>query len=336
MGLIKIKGTEVETSPTWRDLLSKNIQDGQERQRIARELGVSSITLLRWVNSTSNPRMQSLRRLLEVLPQYRSQLMPLIQDEFPDFLHVSVEELPEETQIFVPSTFYGRVFDAYAATPRIQRFWTISNLILQQALEQLDPSKLGMAITIVQCMPPWDDNNIYSLRERAGHGTDPWRKNLEQYAIFLGAESLAGNVVSNSRPRVLQSRDDYQGFLPAHWVEREQSAAGYPLLRSNMIAGCLLVSSTQSGYFTPARLQLIQHYAELLSFVFEPREFYALEQIKLRTMPYYQVQEQHLIGFRQRVSRLMTEAFKEEQPLSLLQAEQMIWQQIERELLIAV
>jgi hypothetical protein len=137
----------------------------------------------------------------------------------------------------------------------------------------------------------------------------------------------------NSRPRVLQSRDDYTGILPAHWVEQEQSAAGYPLLRSNMIAGCLLVSSTQLDYFTATRLQLIQYYAELLSFVFEPHEFYALEHIKLRTMPYYQVQEHYLFGFRRRVSQLMIEALKEGQPLSLLHAEQVIWQQIERELL---
>ena len=326
----------METAPTWRDVLNKIIQDAKERQHIARELGVSAVTLTRWVSNISNPRMQNLRRLLEVLPQQRSQLIPLIKEEFPDFLHVTVEEQQDDMQVFIPSTFYGRVFDAYTATPRIQRFWTISNLILQQALEQLDPSKQGMAITIVQCMPPWDDDNIYSLRERAGHGTDPWRKNLEQYAIFLGAESLAGNVVLNSRPRVLQSRDDYKGILPAHWVEEEQSAAGYPLLRSNMIAGCLLVSSTQPDYFTPIRLQLIQHYAELLSFVFDPREFYDLEYVKLRTMPYYQAQEHYLLGFRQRVSQLMIEALKDGQPLSLLNAEQIVWQRIERELLTAV
>ena len=323
----------METAPTWRDVLAKIIQYAPERQHIARELGVSAVTLTRWASNVSNPRMQNLRRLLEVLPQQRDQLMPLIKEEFPNFLHIVVEESQEDTQTFIPSTFYGRVFDAYTATPRIQRFWTISNLILQQALEQLDPSKLGMAITIVQCMPPWDDNNIYSLRERAGRGTDPWRKNLEQYAIFLGAESLAGNVVLNSRRRVLQSRDDYKGILPAHWVEEEQSAAGYPLLRSNMIAGCLLVSSTQPDYFTAPRLQLIQYYAELLSFVFDPREFYDLEHVKLRTMPYYQLQEQHLLTFRSRVSQFMIEALKDGQPLSLLHAEQIIWQRIERELL---
>jgi len=327
----KVKG--VETSATWRELLGKVIQDTQERQRIAHELGVSIVTLSRWVNNTSNPRTLNLRRLLEVLPQQRGQLLQLIIAEFPDFSNAPVEEVQEDTQDFIPSTFYAQVFDAYTTTPKIQRFWTISNLILQQALEQFDPYQLGMAIMIVQCMPPWDDSYIYSLRERAGHGTTPWSMNLEQHAIFLGAESLAGNVVSNSRPHVLQKRNEYYGIVPAHWVEWEQSAAAYPLLRSSMIAGCLLISSTQPGYFTPTRLQLLQYYAELLSFFFEPHEFYDLQHINLRTMPYYKIQEQHLGSFRQRIARLMAESLKDNQQLSLTQAEQIIWQQIEQELL---
>ena len=312
------------------------MQDAQERQRIGRELGVSSVTLSRWVHNTSNPRAQNLRRLLEVLPQQRSQLVPLINKEFPDFLHISIEDPQEDGQPLIPSMFYGRIFDAYTATPDAQRFWTISNLILQQALEQLAPSKMGVAISIVQCMPPWDDDNIYSLRERVGFGTDPWRKSIEQYPTFLGAESLAGNVVSNSRPSVLQRREDYKGIKPAHWVENEQSAAAYPLRRSNMIAGCLLASSTQPGYFTEARVQLLQHYAELLSFVFEPHDFYALECINLRFMPYYKSQEKFLLSFRMHVSHLMMQAFRESRPLSMLQAEQVVWQQIERELLSIV
>ncbi|MBV9257178.1 MAG: helix-turn-helix transcriptional regulator, partial [Ktedonobacteraceae bacterium] len=195
----------MEAASTWRELLENITQDTQERQRIARELGVSIVTLSRWVHNTTNPRIQSLHRLIEILPQYRSQLQALILAEFPEFMNTPVEDFQEEADTFIPSAFYARVFDAYTTTPRLQRFWTISNLILQQALEQLDPHQLGMAIIIVQCMPPWDDQNIYSLRERAGHGTRPWSMNLEQQAIFLGEESLAGNIVSASRPLALQN-----------------------------------------------------------------------------------------------------------------------------------
>ncbi|MBV9615194.1 MAG: helix-turn-helix transcriptional regulator [Ktedonobacteraceae bacterium] len=326
----------MEAASTWRELLENITQDTQERQRIARELGVSIVTLSRWVHNTTNPRIQSLHRLIEILPQYRSQLQPLILAEFPEFMNTPVEDFQEEAETFIPSTFYARVFDAYTTTPRLQRFWTISNLILQQALEQLDPHQLGMAIIIVQCMPPWEDQNIYSLRERAGHGTKPWSMNLEQQAIFLGEEALAGNIVSASRPLALQNRKEYRGIVPAHWVEWEESAAGYPLLRSSKIAGCLLVSSTQPNYFVPYRTQLIQYYAELLAFVLEPEEFYDLSRINLRTMPYYTEQKKKLVTFRSRVANLMAQSLRDKIPMNLAQAEHIIWQQIEKELLLGL
>mgnify|MGYP003622963833 CR=1 FL=1 len=328
--------TNVEAASTWRELLERIIQDPQERQRIAHELAVTTITLSRWAHSATNPRMQSLHRLLEILPQYRHQLHSLILAEFPEFSDTAIEDIQEETEIFIPSTFYARVFDAYTTTPTLQRFWTISNLILQQALEQLDPHQLGMAIIIVQCMPPWDNQKIYSLRERAGHGTRPWSMNLEQHAIFLGEESLAGNIVTTSRPKALQNRNDYQGIIPAHWVEWEESTAGYPLLLSSKVAGCLLVSSTQLDYFTAPRIQLIQSYAELLAFVLEPHEFYEITQVTLRTMPHSTEQKKKLTTFRRRVADLIAQSLRDKVPMNLALAEQVIWQQIEKELLFHI
>ena len=40
---------EMQQRQTWRDLLAKSIEEPQERQRIARELGVTPVTLMRWV-----------------------------------------------------------------------------------------------------------------------------------------------------------------------------------------------------------------------------------------------------------------------------------------------
>ncbi len=324
----------MEAVSTWRELLEHIIQDNQEKQRIARELGVSVVTLSRWIHNITNPRLQSLHRLLDILPQYRSQLHALILAEFPEFAHTTREDAHEENDNFIPSAFYARVFDAYTTTPKLQRFWTLSNLILQQALEQLDAHQLGMAIIIVQCMPPWENHNIYSLRERAGHGTPPWSMNLEQQSIFLGEESLAGNVVNTSRPIALQNRNEYRGIVPAHWVEWEESATGYPLLRSSKIAGCLLISSTQPNYFTPLHLQLVQHYAELLAFILEPEEFYDLSIVNLRTMPYYTEQKKKLATFRARVAQLMAQALRNRTPMNLTQAEHIVWQQLEREFLL--
>jgi transcriptional regulator with XRE-family HTH domain len=333
MNVFSNKAGDVDTFATWRELLNNVIQDVQERQRIASLLGVNIVTLSRWVHGTSKPRPQHLRRLLNVLPEYREAMHALILREYPDFSLVINGILQEDEQDEIPSEFYARVFNAYAMTPRAQRSWSITNLVLQQALTQLDPNHIGMAITVAQCMPPLLDGKINSLRERTGYGTHPWSINLEAYSVFLGAESLAGYVVSSCHPKILQDSRSHQGIIPAHWVEWEKSAAAYPIFRANKVAGCLLVSCTEPNYFVPSRQKLIQQYADLLVLIFEPDELFDLSLINLRIMPHYRLQEAYLADFRQRVSDLMTRELRKGRPVDLKEAELQIWQQLECELL---
>ncbi len=283
------------------------------------------------MQGTSTPRSQHLRRLLSALPHYRDQLFDLISREDESALAGAGSAAFEEEDE-IPSEFYARVFNAYAMTPQAQRSWSVTNLILQQALAQLDPHQTGMAITVVQCMSPSVDGKVNSLRERTGYGTSPWSMNLEPYAVFLGAESLAGYVASSCYPRVLQNSNEHQGIIPAHWVEWERSAAVYPIARGGKVAGCLLVSCTEPNYFSSTRQKLIQQYADLLVLVFELPEFYDLSQINLRVMPNYQRQAQYLSNFRQRVAECMTTELRKGHPLDLKQAEILIWQELEQEL----
>jgi hypothetical protein len=333
MKLFGGKVSDVEKFHTWRDLLRIIIQDAHEKQRIAQAVGVNNITLSRWVNNASTPRLMHLRQLIPLIPlQYRNTMLDLIRRDFPNFSFANGDEAKEDDQDDIPSEFYGRVFNAYAVTPALQRSWSIMSLILQQALGQLDPHQVGMALTLAQCMPPSLDGKVCSLRERSGHGTYPWSSSLEPYSLFLGAESLAGYVVSSCHPRVIQNSEEQQGVLPAHWVQWERSAAAYPIFRSDRVAGCLLASCTQADYFTPGRQKLLQQYAELLVMVFEPSEFYDFQLINLRVLPYYRVQEKYMANFRQRVSSLMREELRQGRSLDLREAELLVWQQVEREL----
>jgi hypothetical protein len=320
---------------SWRELLGNLIQDPQEKQRIVNEIGVSGITLTRWANNSSNPRLQHLRHLLVSLPsELRSPMLDAIVKEYPDFSVTLGAGLHEDPQDDVPSAFYSRIFSAYAMTPRTQRSWSITNLVLQQALGQLDPNHVGMAITVVQCMPPSLDGKVCSLRERTGYGTHPWSLNLEPYAVFLGAESLAGYVVSSCHPKFIQNSEEHQGIVPAHWVEWERSAAAYPIFRSGKVAGCLVVSCAEPHYFLLYRQKLIQHYAELLVLAFDTSEFHDIHLINLHVMPYYLTQSDYLANFRQRVANLMTECIRDGKPIDLKLAEFTIWQQVEAELLL--
>jgi hypothetical protein len=320
-------------SETWRGLLKSIISDPHEKSRLAELLGVREITLTRWINQESDPRPQNLRNLLNALPEHRERFLDLIREEegFEEFSNAIVDNALQE----IPTQFYARIFAARASTTANMRFWSISNLILQQAIGQLDPDRQGMAIDVVRCMQPSEsDSKIHSLRESVGIGTPPWSGNLEQYAMFLGAESLCGFVVTVCRPAANQNVDDPQNLVPAHKAEYEKSAAVHPILFAGRIAGCLLVSSTQHNYFLSlARLALVEEYANLLALAFEPEDFYEPGAIELRMMPDQLTQKKYFADFRLQVATTMIDAARNKEPVNNIQAEEIVWQRLERELL---
>src|SRR5438876_4060584 len=123
---------------TWRGLLRKILHDPQERQRIANELGINPITLMRWVHNESRPRPQHLRQLLRVLPQYRLILSELLAREFEEFSTIGEDEPVDHVLQEIPSAFYARVLHTRGTIPKMLRFLSMCTLLVPQALEQLD------------------------------------------------------------------------------------------------------------------------------------------------------------------------------------------------------
>jgi len=321
--------------PRWRALFGQIIEDPQERQRLAEELGVKYITLTRWANNTANPRSQNIRNLLAALAQpMRNRLFEAIIEEFPDVISILEGISPEEFTKGIPAEFYDRVLDSYAQLPGYQRYLSITSTVLQQAVGQLAPRNGGIAVTVAQCMPPLSGRKIRSLHERVGKATSPpWKPNLELKAIFLGAESLAGQAVIRQRQQIIQSREENNGLFPAQWVDGEESAIAYPIKRGGKFAGALVVSCTLPNYFTEPRLNLIQGYAKLIALAFEPEDFYDFEQIELRRMPAYREQEERQKGLQQRVFAYMQLATRSGQQIDLLQAQRHVLQVMEEEFL---
>jgi hypothetical protein len=314
---------------SWRDLLKEILSNPAERDRLATEIGVRPITLTRWVTGESEPRQQNLHQLLQALPsEYRDQFLELLKKDFPALAVPTIQAASVELTV----EFFRRVLETRANTPDTLRFWTISRQILQHALRQLDPDRIGMAITVVRCMPPSKDGKVHSLRESEGLGTPPWEGDLSSKAMFLGADSLAGYVVMNSHPATVNNLALDTGLLPAYQAEHEVSAIAWPILFATRIAGCLLLSSRQSGYFaSEGRRLLISDYAHLLALAFEPEEFYPLGIIDLRIMPSVEVQRKYFAHFQQRVLQLMKDSFSTSHSLARAKAELFAWQQLEEE-----
>jgi transcriptional regulator with XRE-family HTH domain len=323
--ICEVKG--LQDSQSWRELLGKIIKDPQEKLRIAHELEISNVTLSRWVSGESNPRPHNLRLLLNILPEYRKVLLDLLPEE----VRKSFQETPEMDGVEqeIPSAFYARVMNSHSNLPAILHYSSVCDVVLQQGLKQLDPNHVGMEITIVKCMYPSKVNKVLSLRESVGRGTPPWTRELEQRTLFLGAESLTGYVVTTGRALAIQNRLEGLNLFPVQWVEWEESAMAHPIMLSDQIAGCLLVSSTQPNYFlSPGRQKLVQRYAELLTIAFNAEDFYDLHQIELGRMPAADVQYEYLATFRRRTAEVMIQ-----HRLGFIDAERLVWQQIEEELL---
>jgi len=320
----------MHNTKTWREVLGAIISEPHEKQRIARALNVSPFTLVHWVQGKATPQTQQMYQLLRALPQQQDALLPSIAEEFEEISQRELASEPETDEI--PSIFYAHVLKGSTTTPLTIHYWSQANIILQQAIVQLDPYRTGMAIRITRCMPPAYDGKIRSLCESVGVGTPPWSGTLEQSALLLGAESLAGYALTSGHSIVIDSPDDYSLF-PIPQREYEASTAAFPIMRANLIAGVLLVASSHSGFFTSASLSLIQSYTNLLALAFETGAFYDPQIFALQTMPPIATQQNYLTTFHQRVADVLARSMQGGQPLNTTQAELQVWQQIEEEFL---
>lgn len=311
----------------WRELLSVLISDPKEKHRLANALGVHPFTLMHWVYGESSPQPQDLGLLYLSLPQHQQVLAPYITEALEYMMHGDAE---------IPSGgFYERISRVRVMTPDAIRFWSLCSLILQQALMQLDPHRQGLALRVMRCMPPHANGKICSLREVMGKGTGPWHDDVEPYALLLGKDSFVGAAMIACRTMVVDELDvlneQHQGWPETTITEASVTIA--PIMRHRGIAGCLLVESTRSGYFTPARLLLIQHYTNLLTSMFDPIEFYPIEQLDLQVMPSPEAQRRHQPSYRQRVAALLKEALHRGEHMDIACAEQIVWRQLEEDFL---
>ncbi len=321
-----------KTNLTWRELLKSLTSDPHEQQRITETLGINIMTLRRWINNETNPRPQNLRLLLNALPHHRRQLVALLAVEFPTFKR-ETNELDDSETGLISAGFYAQLMNLYASVAQHLRAPMMCNLILRQMVKQFDPDLDGLLIVIAQCIPPRPSQKVRSLRLCAGRGTHLWNTYIEQNSQLFGAESLVGYAVSSGHLTMLASREEYLRAFPYDQIEGVESVVAAPIVLADQTVGGIYVASVQTNYFSPLYVSLLQKYVELFCLAFEKDEFFPFSEIVLGMMPPCAQQLPFLATFQTRVKQQMIHAARKNRDITSIQAEQIVWQELENELL---
>jgi len=253
--------------------------DRSEIARVARELEVTENTIYRWMNGSSEPRPLHLRNLPDVLPEHRNTLFYAIRQTFPDALDTPFVAIQE-----VSKDIYCQVLEhVYTIEEPETRFWHVSQTLFEYALSHLDGDKQGLAITYAALMPP-GPTGIHSLRESMMRGNEPWPPSFES-KVFLGSNTLAGAAASTQRIQFWDSAEESSRVL-VEVDEHEASACATPVMRGGSIAGVLIVSSAQSGFFRDLMAsKAVEEFARLLATALPDDKFYSYQYLNLRPMP---------------------------------------------------
>jgi len=252
--------------------------DRSEIARVARELNVAENTVYRWINGTSEPRLIYLKRLPDIFPEQRLQLISIINQIFGDVLSAPTPVLRD-----IGKDIYVKVLELAAnSQDKEARMWHISQAIFEYALLHMDSERLGMAVTYARLMTPHEDG-IHTLYEATMRGNDPWPPSIES-AAYLGSTSLAGTAAVTQRVQIWNAIDNTRSLVEID--EFEHSACAAPVLRDGSLAGVLIFSSSQPDFFKDPQISFaVMEYALLMGIAISDNEFYPSARLNLRPMP---------------------------------------------------
>ncbi|TMC23039.1 MAG: helix-turn-helix transcriptional regulator [Chloroflexi bacterium] len=253
--------------------------DRDEIVRVAKELDVAENTIYRWMSGSTEPRQEYLRRLPDVLREHRNNLVGAINQTFPSVLDGHSSSISE-----VSRDIYYRVASLAAQTEDAgSLLWQVTQTVFDYALPHLDVDHRGIAITYASLMPAHEDG-VHSLREMIMRGTPPWPHSFESKA-YLGSTTLAGHAATDLHMHIWDSTDTYERVL-VEVDDHEVSACAIPVLRGGCIAGVLVISSAQPGFFKdPMTRKAVEEYALLVAMGLRDEDFFPPSTLNLRPMP---------------------------------------------------
>lgn len=246
---------------------------------IASAIGISERRLKHWLHGVSEPNLQQVSQILDVLSEPLPIFQELLRRE-----GYGGELPPLFPRWEIPQSIYRLMLEKIARHSQKEENYIQQIITLFQfAVPHLDLAQHGIALTYAQCTPS-RDQSIRSLFIVRRDGQFPWKRAIDQN-VFLGLETLAGQSVFWRRPLVWKVSEGYQRGFPS-WDDYEQSAYAVPVQRSHGIAGILLCSSTNAGFFDGHHAcDLVEEYARLLGYCIPESYFFSAHAISLEEMP---------------------------------------------------
>lgn len=252
---------------SWREILGSVCENQQKKQEIAEQVGFVTVrTIDRWISGQSSPQKSETIKKLAVTSE---EMFEALEREFPEVFQFSKQPAIVVERISLPSEFYRRIIHAYAHVPRSSRRWTIFHLVSNQMLPQLDPERAGLMMVYAHCAG--SGPNVLTFEEGAGNTF--WT--TRQMQDTRNAEQWLVQVVAACRPFFVQSCSISHLFPPSSFLHSNliQSMGFFPLYRSGVAAGGLLLCSTQEDFFTPLRQALIEEYSCLFALALNDGDF---------------------------------------------------------------
>ncbi len=230
----------------------------------------------------------------------------------------------------LPLPVYQEVLHALAEGAPEDRFRSICLTVLRQTLLHLDPQQQGLSLFVLQCTPPAADEPVQSLSLRPDQGIVSRVEEVPSSPLFFGAQSLSAFAVMSGHVALVPNTiapQERQLFVNWHHA---QCLVASPIKRFGRCAGSLTA-------FSPFPLQepdlaVLEDATNLISFALPEQEYFASEQFSFQIMPPIQAQIGHLSLYRQRFLTVVSEARRNGQALSVWQAQRLVLQQFESQL----
>jgi hypothetical protein len=186
-------------------------------------------------------------------------------------------------KIAIQKDLYKRVLEMIATADDGTQQWRIIQAIFEYIIFRFDADKKGLVIRYAKIGYDHEDG-IHSLYETSMYGTSPWPL-TSQHLVYWGRTHLAGWAAELQRMQRWEAHDASQ-YRPVDVDEHEQSSCAYPLLQADSLAGVLMISSVQPGFFSdPLVCEAVHECALLLTLAFDARDFYPCARLNLVIMP---------------------------------------------------